>query len=59
MEGQVPVAYTYNPSYLGGSDQEDFGLKPAPAKLLVRPYLEKTYHTQRKGWHSGSSGDST
>jgi hypothetical protein len=28
----VPVAHTYNPSYLGGKDQEEQGLKPAQAK---------------------------
>jgi hypothetical protein len=26
---QVPVVYTYNPSYSGGRDLEDLGLKPA------------------------------
>jgi hypothetical protein len=25
----VPVAHAYDPSYLGGRDQEDCGLKPA------------------------------
>jgi hypothetical protein len=28
----VLVAHTYNPSYSGGRDQEDNGLKPAQAK---------------------------
>jgi hypothetical protein len=27
-----PVVYTCNPSYLGGRDQEDLGLKPALGK---------------------------
>jgi hypothetical protein len=27
--GQVSVACIYNPSYLGGRDQEDHGLRPA------------------------------
>jgi hypothetical protein len=27
-----PVAHAYNPSYFGGRDQEDLGLKPAPGK---------------------------
>jgi hypothetical protein len=27
----VPLAYTYNPSYSGGSYQEDHGSKPAQA----------------------------
>jgi hypothetical protein len=26
---QAPVAHTYNPSYSGGRDQEDLGLKPS------------------------------
>jgi hypothetical protein len=36
------VAQTYNPSNSGGRDQEDHGLKPAPANSSKRPYLEKT-----------------
>jgi hypothetical protein len=28
------VAYAHNPSYLGGRDQEDGGLRPAQAKSL-------------------------
>jgi hypothetical protein len=28
---QAPVAYTYNPSYSGGREQEDRGSKPAQA----------------------------
>jgi hypothetical protein len=39
------VAHTSNPSYSGGSDQEDRGSKPAWAReILERPYLEKTHH---------------
>jgi hypothetical protein len=30
----VPVAHTYNPSYVGGWDQEDHGSKPAWVKCL-------------------------
>jgi hypothetical protein len=26
---EAPVAHAYHPSYLGGRDQEDHGLKPA------------------------------
>jgi hypothetical protein len=29
--GQVLVADTYGPSYLGGREQEDHGLRPAQA----------------------------
>jgi hypothetical protein len=35
---QTVMAHTYNPSYSGGSDQQDLGSKPA------RPYLKKTHH---------------
>jgi hypothetical protein len=38
------VAHTCNPSYSGSRDQEDHGSKPAQAKELPRPYLEKTHH---------------
>jgi hypothetical protein len=31
------VAHTFNPSYSGGTDQKDCGLKPTWAKKLVRP----------------------
>jgi hypothetical protein len=33
-ERQVLVAHAYNPSYPGGRDQEDGGLKPAWANSL-------------------------
>jgi hypothetical protein len=35
------VAHTCNPSYSGGRDQEDHGLKPAQANSSARTYLEK------------------
>jgi hypothetical protein len=38
----VPMAHAYNPSYSGGRDQEDHGLKPARSNNSIRPYLEKT-----------------
>jgi hypothetical protein len=34
----------FNPTYSGGSDQEDHGLKPAQANSSLRPYLEKLLH---------------
>jgi hypothetical protein len=40
----VLVAHTCNPSYSGGSDQEDWGLKPAPDKQFSKLNLEKTHH---------------
>jgi hypothetical protein len=38
------VAHVHNPSYSGGRDEEDQGLKPAQANSSMRPYLEKTLH---------------
>jgi hypothetical protein len=38
------VAHTCNPSYSGGRDQDDRGLKPAWANSSARPYLEKNLH---------------
>jgi hypothetical protein len=44
---QVPVAHTCNPSYSGGREQEDHGLKLVQANCLRDPILKKNYH--RKG----------
>jgi hypothetical protein len=41
---QMPVAHTCNPSYSGGRDQEDRGLKPVWVNSSTRPYLKKTLH---------------
>jgi hypothetical protein len=41
---QAPVVHTYNPSYSGGRDQEDHGLKPAPDKQFSRSHLKNTQH---------------
>jgi hypothetical protein len=41
------VAQACNPSYSGGRDQEDLGLKPAQANSSKRLYLEKTRHKNR------------
>jgi hypothetical protein len=48
----APVAHAYNPSYSGGTDQEDHSLKPACANSSARPYLEKPF--TKKGCWSGS-----
>jgi hypothetical protein len=40
----VTVAHAYNPSYSGGRDQEDCGLKPAWANSLQDLILKKTDH---------------
>jgi hypothetical protein len=37
------VAYTCNPCYSGGRDQEDHGSKPAWVNSSVRPYLKKPF----------------
>jgi hypothetical protein len=33
------VAYAYNPSYMGGREQRDHGLRPAETKSLRDPIL--------------------
>jgi hypothetical protein len=37
----APVAHSCNPSYSGCRDQEDLGLKPAPANSLQDPISTK------------------
>jgi hypothetical protein len=37
------VAHAYNPSYSGGSDQEDW-FEASRGKRFTRPYLKKTHH---------------
>jgi hypothetical protein len=41
IRGWAPAAPTHNPSYSGGSDQEDGGSKPAQANSSPDPILEK------------------
>jgi hypothetical protein len=36
------VAHACNPSYSGGREQKNPGLKPARANSSTRPYLDKT-----------------
>jgi hypothetical protein len=43
----MPVAHVCNPSYSGGRDQEDSGLRPVGQ--IVRKTLSRKYPTQRKG----------
>jgi hypothetical protein len=38
----VSMAHACNPSYSGGRDQEDCGMKPTQANSSARSYLEKT-----------------
>jgi hypothetical protein len=40
----VPVAHAYNPSFLGGRDQEDLGSKSALGKQFMRFYLDNAHH---------------
>jgi hypothetical protein len=42
------VAHACNPSYSGGSDQEDHGLKTTPGKQFARPYLGKKKPSQNR-----------
>jgi hypothetical protein len=48
----VQVAHACNPSYSGGRDQEDNGLKPDGANSFRDP-IWKTHH-DKKSWWSGS-----
>jgi hypothetical protein len=48
----MPVAHACNPSYSGGSDQEDHGLRPVWGSSSQDPI-------SKKGWWSGSSGRAT
>jgi hypothetical protein len=40
----MPVAHTCYPSYSGGKDQEDCGLKPAQVNSLRAPYPKTKSH---------------
>jgi hypothetical protein len=42
------VAHAYNPSYSGGSDQEDHGSKPAWANSLPDPVSKKKKHKKKR-----------
>jgi hypothetical protein len=43
------VTHACNPSYSGGRDQEDLGLKPAWANSSKDPISKKNL-SQKKGW---------
>jgi hypothetical protein len=45
------VTYGYNPSYLGGRNQETHSLRPAQAKEFQRPHLNQ-YLLDRGTSHS-------
>jgi hypothetical protein len=49
----VPVAQASDPSYSGGRDQENHGLKPAWANSSVRPYLKNTFIKRAGGVAQG------
>jgi hypothetical protein len=51
----VPVAHVCNPSYSGGREPEDHGLKLARengSRDLI--WKKPITHTQNKGWQDGS-----
>jgi hypothetical protein len=45
-QSQAPTAHGYNPSYSGGKDEEDRGLKSAQTNTL-RPCLKNIQHKKR------------
>jgi hypothetical protein len=47
-----PISHAYNPSYLGGRDQEDCGSKPAQANRSWDPMSKK----KKKNTTKRSSG---
>jgi hypothetical protein len=49
----VPMAHTYNPSYSGGRDQEDCGLKPAWANSPWDPISKKPSQNRASGVAQG------
>jgi hypothetical protein len=53
----VPVAHTCNPSYLGGRDQEDQGLRPARANSSLRPYRGKPFTKKKIGLVGVAQGE--
>jgi hypothetical protein len=49
MSSQAPVAHAYNPSYSGGSHQEDHGLRPSLVNSSWDPILIKPIIKERAG----------
>jgi hypothetical protein len=49
----VLVAHTYDPSYLGGWDQEDDGSRPTQTNWRWRPHLQNNHN--KMDWKCGSS----
>jgi hypothetical protein len=52
--GWALVAHACNPSYSGGSDQEDLSAKSAWANSSQDPILKKP--NTKKGWRNASNG---
>jgi hypothetical protein len=46
----VPVAHACNPSYSGGRDQEDRGLKPAQVLFLKKKKKKKNHNKGLVEW---------
>jgi hypothetical protein len=47
------VAHAYNPSYSGGRDQEDQGVK-WPGQTIPQDSISKKKNITKKGWRSDS-----
>jgi hypothetical protein len=52
----VLVVYNYNPSCLGGTDQEDYGLRPAKEEKKKQDHYISEISNTEEGWRSRSSG---
>jgi hypothetical protein len=52
LANQALVAHACNPSYSGGKDQEDHGLRPAQANISRDPISKNPITKQ--GWYYGS-----
>jgi hypothetical protein len=50
------VAHVYTPSYSGGRDQEDVGLKPALGKLVRETLSQKKKKKRKEKNHKNRAG---
>jgi hypothetical protein len=50
------MAHAYNPSYLGGRDEEDHSLRPAQAKKFKRLHLSKKTGDDDTRYRPNSTG---
>jgi hypothetical protein len=49
-QDQALVAHACNPSYSGGRDEEDHGLRPARANSLQDPIQKQNKTHTKRGW---------